>query len=481
MFDFALLNNANTLGFMNRAFVGTAGSGNPWSTTDAPAAAPPNYVGDPNPNLWLGAAGTYVNRTYPNLNWANRPFVSHYELLQVPAAGPTRLIWEFGFSASGGNSYSVSSGIFLTPFKTLLNFMMTAAQTTPSTAPHFYRLLDYVRVPSRFVGTDTILNPYYSSALPNPYATAPQNPSPAFIPNDHTNEKAMFSYLHPPFNKISKHRDPGKININTIPYMPNDPNPIVWNATVNGASLPGTADQNITANGPGWAQVATSMGVPGMPYVPSLPTTPVTVASQPNSPSIFANPFRSAAGADYSLPNVINPYTSSVITSNKPLFGINATLMRPDPYTQASMLFDFPPPPQLGPTSPTANSAENQALTYIAQAFNAPDRNSYFRYQNLQRMGNLVTTRSNVYACWVTVGYFQVLPWTGSSLNYPQNLAIDNVHPDGYQLADELGSDTGEVVRHRAFYIIDRTIPVGYERGMNHNVDRAILLRRYIE
>ena len=54
-------------------------------------------------------------------------------------------------------------------------------------------------------------------------------------------------------------------------------------------------------------------------------------------------------------------------------------------------------------------------------------------------------------------------------------------HADGYQLGAELGSDTGEIVRHRAFYIIDRSIPVGYERGQNHNVNRAILLKRFIE
>ena len=42
-------------------------------------------------------------------------------------------------------------------------------------------------------------------------------------------------------------------------------------------------------------------------------------------------------------------------------------------------------------------------------------------------------------------------------------------------------ADTGEVKRHRAFYMIDRTIPVGFEPGENHNVDRAILVRRYIE
>ena len=48
-------------------------------------------------------------------------------------------------------------------------------------------------------------------------------------------------------------------------------------------------------------------------------------------------------------------------------------------------------------------------------------------------------------------------------------------------LAGEVGAETGEVKRHRAFYIIDRSIPVGYEPGRRHNTDKAVLLKRFIE
>jgi hypothetical protein len=99
-----------------------------------------------------------------------------------------------------------------------------------------------------------------------------------------------------------------------------------------------------------------------------------------------------------------------------------------------------------------------------------PDRNPYFRYQPLTRLSNLLTTRSNVYAVWLTVGYFEVTPG-----------AIDTAHPDGYRLGQEMGSDTGEIVRHRAFYIYDRSIPVGFEPGQDHNFQDGLLLRRFIE
>ena len=36
------------------------------------------------------------------------------------------------------------------------------------------------------------------------------------------------------------------------------------------------------------------------------------------------------------------------------------------------------------------------------------NRNSYMTYQPLTRLGNFVTNRSNVFAVWITVGYFEM-------------------------------------------------------------------------
>ena len=57
-----------------------------------------------------------------------------------------------------------------------------------------------------------------------------------------------------------------------------------------------------------------------------------------------------------------------------------------------------------------------------------------------------------MYAIWVTVGYFE---------------------------AD--GTEVTMAPRNRGFYLFDRSIPVAYERGQNHNVRDAILLRRIIQ
>ncbi len=98
----------------------------------------------------------------------------------------------------------------------------------------------------------------------------------------------------------------------------------------------------------------------------------------------------------------------------------------------------------------------------------------FLRYGPINRLGNLVGTRSNVYAVWMTLGYFEV----DSSGNWCE---VDPVTGVLITPAVEAGSDTGEIERHRAFYMIDRTIPVGYENGQDHNTDDVFRVQRFIE
>ena len=155
-------------------------------------------------------------------------------------------------------------------------------------------------------------------------------------------------------------------------------------------------------------------------------------------PSYFSNPFRDAAALNPQGLNR-NPIESTIMRSdttggtpsNRPLFSSNST------------------------------NASTSAVW-----------SPHFRYQPLQRLSNLTTTRSNVYAIWITVGYFEV-----EHVGPGQPL----IYPDGYRLGQELGAERGEIRRHRGFYMVDRSIPVAFEPGENHNVDRAIMLRRFIE
>ncbi len=74
------------------------------------------------------------------------------------------------------------------------------------------------------------------------------------------------------------------------------------------------------------------------------------------------------------------------------------------------------------------------------------------------RRGDLVTNRSNVFAVWMTIGYFEATPSTDAVK-----------HPMGYELGTERGLNDGTVTRHRKFFLIDRSIPVGFRRGVTYN------------
>ena len=95
----------------------------------------------------------------------------------------------------------------------------------------------------------------------------------------------------------------------------------------------------------------------------------------------------------------------------------------------------------------------------------------------MQRAGSMLTNQSNCFAVWITIGYFEVEPNTFTTPNGQP----DSAHPDGLQLAQEVGADSGEVTRHRAFYLIDRSIPVGFIPGSKLNTDDCVLVRRLIE
>ncbi|MCC6493326.1 MAG: hypothetical protein IT424_09915, partial [Pirellulales bacterium] len=117
-------------------------------------------------------------------------------------------------------------------------------------------------------------------------------------------------------------------------------------------------------------------------------------------------------------------------------------------------------------------------------------RNPYFGYQPIIRLDNLVTTRSNVYAVWITIGFFEVEPaptkadfaQRNGNLTEPLLTQLYNrVYPDGYMLGREDGADTGAIRRLRGFYVIDRSLPTGFEPGVDVNLENVVRLRRRIE
>ncbi len=64
----------------------------------------------------------------------------------------------------------------------------------------------------------------------------------------------------------------------------------------------------------------------------------------------------------------------------------------------------------------------------------------------ISKIFNNVTTRSNVFAVWMTVGFFEVHEWS--------NAPAPGTH---YELGKEIGKDENRHIRHRMFSIVDRT------------------------
>jgi hypothetical protein len=244
-------------------------------------------------------------------------------------------------------------------------------------------VFDHLEVPSRFLGTESYVNPSTFSNDPH----------------------GMSFGFATPFDTISNYRYPGKININTVL------DPKVWNGLM-GYYATDTAE---SPNFNRWEN------------------------SRDGSSGSFdyANPYR-AAYANNLVPNgvaVVDPVECGLFRKGG-----------------RGPLFDYHP----DETVPFADD----------------NRAAYFKYDMRQRLGNLVTSRSSVFAIWITVGYFEV-----------DGQGKLKVHPAGPNRGTgfESGSETGEITRHRGFFMLDRSIPVAFEPGKNHNVDRAVLIKRIIE
>jgi hypothetical protein len=380
----------HTFAYLNQGY----GAGYP-----AMGAPSPQYVGDP-------------QKPFPWINWNARPYVSVMELLDVPASAPDRFLVDFATPGTAAtpptappNPYDPNQPRAI--YTHLLNFFNTK-DTTYAPQGDYFMALEFMTVPSRFIGTETYFNPNVFSNIDG------------FLP---------------PYNTFSNYRDPGKLNLNTMTSIDE------LRALLNLQSSQEAGIQQF------WADFCNSR---------TGNTTGQVVSQAAGMPTGFANPFRSGSSADLTpLPAMAHR-------------AVDVTLLRPSPNGSSTTTGGVPQPL-------FAQDPAGQQLPGTQQPYNDTTRNPYFKYQTLQRIANNVTTRSNVFAVWLTIGYFEALPNTiGSG-------GVDAGHPDGYMLGAELGSATGEIERHRAFYIFDRSIPVGYERGQNHNVNRAILLKRFIE
>jgi hypothetical protein len=440
-----------TLGYMNRPF------DNPKLTGEQRQVAPRA------PFSWLA--------------WNNRPYLSAKELLLVPRTRSSQLLKQF-FTAEPvtGNKPHPSSyqtqlvSEFIKPqptqdqqpaFTYLENFFYERPASAPAQPNRqipsaLYRIFEYIQTPSLFTGTSTWLNPTASN---NPNT----NPAGFGTPLNATLNTAPYDprlNREPPFNSISEFRDPGRVNLNTITAP--DVYAGLFQAT-QVAQISPAANQPVHP-GPTWNTAASQNARSFLDARQGYPNStgsidPLTLNA--NLPTILANPFRSPDAGDLvPLPNMMRS-------------GADCTLLR-----------------SVQGTAGTGQGAgQTNGDPTFAALTNAPfddsTRSASFRYGPMIRLDNLTTTRSNVYAVWVTIGFFEVEPAPAYSprgdTSFGSQAMYNRVYPDGYALGREAGLDTGENRRLRGFYIIDRSMPAGFEPGSDLNVENTIRLKRRIQ
>ncbi len=347
-------------------------------------------------------------KPFPMITWNDRPFASAYDLMQVPASSPDRLYYEFSNQLTAGNVNSYDA--FMRPYE----LEQQDYDGTPLVAGSGHRFGHLLN----FFSSAGLVRLFDFVGVPSPFVDSHTVLDPRsteltryFFHEEHADGTFTDPQLN--FANFVNAGIPAPLN-DTAGFSPphnvvsnyREPGRINLNTMTSESQLRALVGHSGRYRTGMWGQFLASRAGTG--------------------PSLVNTPFRPGA----SSPVDVSLLRRSVTNSATPLFA-------PQP---------------------------NQNL------HRSTSRNSHFAYESIQRLGNLVTSQSNVYAIWMTIGYFEVTPGP-----------ISPGHQDGYALGRELGTGTGKINRHRAFFIVDRSIPVAYENGQDHNAAKTIRLQRFIE
>jgi hypothetical protein len=331
-----------------------------------------------------------VSSTYPWVAWDNRPYVSAEELLKVPAASQSQMLRSYsaidlniqpakranpyGLAPMGTAQAPIANAnrwlVMHGPFAQLPDMFAASSDVAglatnssgallldannnpePYGAANFYRILEFVRVPSPFIGTDTMLN---AETFNDP------------VGNDIVSTNDPRYNFQPPYNNVARQRDPGKVNLNTVTgsrMIDFNGVPRSWSEVFDGimgrsrlvqknpkdnTAYPIAGDGNIVDSnnnlirfgqpGPAWRDVVLSRrgyaqvdaggnSVDKPPAAISPNQYPDTFAMGLNSnfPTVFANPFRSPNAGDL------------VPVAQMMQFGVDASLERAHPRYRGSI------------------------------------------------------------------------------------------------------------------------------------------------
>lgn len=420
-----------TFGFLNSTYriAGEEGSVSPGAFTGQPGdpsqinpADTTNYGLNPN---WFPAS----------LYWANRDFVNPYELASVPLSAPGQIMQEFGTmddgSGAGSRYEKQNGGNPLIPFPHLLSFFHDYDAARPGSGMPdgavgipMASLFDLVETASPWADANEFLDPRSVDYQDPSSVNSDLAPLVASSNN-------ILATLRAPYNRLSRYVEPGRVNLNTIAEE-NVFQGVWYN------SLTPLQRQQLGSASNAWNIVFNSR----RGYVPG---------GGPNNfdpgrlntayPTQFAGIFKPAMEAGR-----VPATRGGALDATAMDAPANVTLLRQDPSglnNGGPMIYDS-----------TQGAAPMQG--------NLQERNAFTDMYPISRLANLTTNRSNVFAVYTTIAFFEYDESTG-------------------QLLQEYGADQGEAQRFKAFYIVDRSKPVAFEAGVDHNVENAILVRRFLK
>ncbi len=477
-------NSATSLGYANVGYRFDTLQYSTETTEQFDGFGPPRSSNEPLYNGWVEDVTAPV--------WLNRPFVSMYELMMVPntSAGRYGMTWSIrsatGLPTVEPKHLFATLPSFLDSNESRIDQNSTSTASTSAasdrgiwgetlqssaTPPNMdlSLLFDFIEVPSPFSDTVT-----HQSGLPLQQQLAPTGVGPRiqvvqqrFLGLDPGDGTSTGPSLLAPFNATPSFRAPGKVNLNTAHRLSDGSIPalraIEFNYFKNGAGLftGGIAnyDNPFFLNRRGFA-----------PLTADLFTSATTPAANALATAPHLNGFYPTQFAGAFRPEISSVFHPEVITAASPLpaeqqanrqlrnrFSTEATLMRSLGPLDRNENGSRQTQPYFSPTTVLNNQP---GIGSSAVDVSDANRNAFTRHQRMMRLPNLVTDQSNVFAVWVTVGLFEYDPIDGFGREY--------VNP------------SGEEQRERSFYIIDRTVPVGFIPGEDLNTQKTILLRRKI-
>jgi hypothetical protein len=147
------------------------------------------------------------------------------------------------------------------------------------------------------------------------------------------------------------------------------------------------------------------------------------------------------------------------------------------PGTLANNQADLTPIPAASAVNVYLGNSTGFSYTAGGNPFFAYDsrQHPYFRTEWLQKIMNLTTVRTHQYAVWITVGFFEVLKQGDPELAASHPVAAYDI------LGQEVGLLSGQNVRYRAFFILDRTRATGFNPNAPGDFHDVVVYRQRIQ